>query len=227
MTETLFVRGLRKPIADWVLTADFEVGPGERAAILGRSGIGKTTLLRIIAGLEPPGAGSIWLGKEDITNLPAERRRIGFVFQDQALFPTMNVLENVVFGLRMAGVPRAEREKTGLEWLERVRLSKHARARVATLSGGEAQRVAFARAWVMRPRVLLLDEPFSSLDEEIRGELRQILREAHAAWPVPMLMVSHDAKDIDELVTVPLRFQEEQGGSMRSVFRFLGESRRS
>jgi ABC-type Fe3+/spermidine/putrescine transport system ATPase subunit len=216
---SLVIKGLKKPVEDFVLHADFEIRPGERAALIGRSGIGKTTLLRLIAGLEPLAEGGIWLGNEELTRLPPHRRRIGFVFQDHALFPTMNVLQNVVFGLRMSGMPQGEREKLGMEWLERVQLTHRAKASVTTLSGGEAQRVAFARALVARPRALLLDEPFASLDDEIRGELRRVLRAAHGAWPVPLLLVSHDKRDIDDLVTVPLQVRAEKDSIMRSVFR--------
>jgi ABC-type Fe3+/spermidine/putrescine transport system ATPase subunit len=225
MTEqksSLMVRGLKKKMGDFSLCADFEIKPGERAALIGPSGIGKTTLLRIIAGLEPLSEGSIWLGTRELTQLPPERRRIGYVFQEHALFPTMNVLENVVFGLRMAGVSRIEREKAGMEWLERVRLTHRRAAKPSTLSGGEAQRVAFARALAPRPSVLLLDEPFTSLDEEMKNEVRQILRESHNAWPVPLVMVSHDQRDIEALVTVPLQVNSEKNGLMRSVFRNIG-----
>jgi ABC-type sulfate/molybdate transport systems ATPase subunit len=106
---------------------------------------------------------------------------------------------------------RLEREKAGMEWLERVRLTHRRAAKPSTLSGGEAQRVAFARALAPRPSVLLLDEPFTSLDEEMKNEVRQILRESHDAWPVPLLMVSHDQRDIDALVetwTKPIEFRE-------------------
>jgi ABC-type sulfate/molybdate transport systems ATPase subunit len=221
---SLIVRGLRKTIADFVLTAEFEVRGGERAALISRSGMGKTSLLRIIAGLEEfEGAGGIALGTEDLTRLPVQKRGIGYVFQDQALFPALNVFENVVFGLRMAGVPHAERETRGMEWLNRIGLKHRARVSVGTLSGGEAQRVALARAWITQPRVLLLDEPFSSLDLESRQELRNVLRELHESWPVPLLLVSHDPSDLDALATVRLELRDEEraekGHLIRSVVR--------
>ena len=148
--------------------------------------------------------GSIRLGSEDLARVPVQKRRIGYVFQDQALFPALNVLENVVFGLRTAGISKDAREPLAFEWLDRVGLKNRAKASVSTLSGGEAQRVAFARALITRPRLLLLDEPFASLDPENRKNLRQELRRLHEGWPVPLVLVSHDPADLEDLATVRL-----------------------
>jgi ABC-type sulfate/molybdate transport systems ATPase subunit len=129
---------------------------------------------------------------------------VGFVFQEAALFPSLDVLGNVIFGLSQQGVPRSEAEKQGLEWLEKVELLDKARSSIGTLSGGEAQRVAFARALIWKPQLILLDEPFSALDAELRQGLRLQLLRLHEQWPVPLLLVSHDAQDLEAIANVRL-----------------------
>jgi ABC-type Fe3+/spermidine/putrescine transport system ATPase subunit len=190
------------------LSADFTVAPGERAALLGRSGSGKTTLLRIVAGLEALESGRITLGDQEISALPARDRGIGVIFQEQALFPALDVLDNVTFGLRMRGVSRDERDAAAMPWLDRVGLKSHVHAPVSQLSGGERQRVAFVRALIWKPRLLLLDEPFSALDPTLRSSLRQELVSLHALWPVPLMMVTHDDADIEQVATTRLVFSE-------------------
>jgi ABC-type Fe3+/spermidine/putrescine transport system ATPase subunit len=220
----LRVEGLLKYLGDFALQADFSIGVGERAALLGKSGSGKTTLLRVLAGLEalsgPADAGNIYLGQREITALSPQKRNVGLVFQDQALFGGLNVLENVTFGLRMRGVGKEERDSLALPWLEKVGLKNLVRAPVGQLSGGEKQRVAFIRALIWRPHLVLLDEPFSALDSELRSVLRNELVELHKLWPAPLLFVTHDETDIQAVATVRLNLSwETSSGSSSSVRR--------
>ena len=160
---------------------DLSVRRGEIVALLGPSGCGKTTLLRAVAGLLAPDAGTVHWAGEDLRAVPAHRRRFGMVFQDHALLPHRNVGANVAFGLRMQGVPASERRRQVTEMLATVGLDGYERRSVATLSGGEAQRVALARALVPEPRLLLADEPFAALDRPLHdrlvGDVRRILAE--------------------------------------------------
>jgi len=200
----LKVAALRKRIEDFTLDADFELAVGERAALVGRSGSGKTSLLRILAGLEAPDSGTVHLGDENITFLSPQRRGVGIIFQEQALFPALNVLDNVTFGFRMRGmqgIGRDEYETEAMLWLERVGMKKFARSAVGNLSGGERQRIAFIRALIWKPRLMLLDEPFSALDRELRTNLCNELVELHRLWPVPMLLVTHDELDVAAVAT--------------------------
>lgn len=215
-SETLEIRSVRKQVGDFLLKADFTVHSGERVAIQGRSGSGKTTLLRIIAGLEDfsqdiPG-GEILLGGRKLTRLPTEKREIGLVFQDAALFPTLSVAENAAFGLKIRGVSRRDRLEQTMSWLRRVDLAELADAPVATLSGGEKQRVAFVRAILWKPRLLLLDEPFSALDPDARAALRSELVKLHELWPVPLILVTHDAADVQAVATRIIPYTEEDSG---------------
>jgi len=225
--EILRVRGLAIRVGerelDFELRADLEVGPGERVVLMGPSGSGKSTLLRAIAGIQEgfaPLSGSVRLGERELSGLPPEERDIGFVFQDQALFPSLSVLENAAFGLRMRGVPRSEREAQVRPWLEKLGLTRYADSQVGGLSGGEAQRVAFVRALVWKPRLLLLDEPFSALDPALRDRLRLQLLELHREWPVPMLLVTHDEADVRAIATRTLTIALQQGGAVRQVVPF-------
>lgn len=211
----LRVEGLRWKIADFVMEAHFSVGDGERCVLTGPSGSGKTSLLRWIAGLAHADAGRVFLGARELTSLPPEEREIGFVFQEQALFPALNTWQNVAFGLCVRGVPKTERERQARDWLRRVGLSARAESPVGVLSGGERQRVALARALIWRPQALLLDEPFSSLDSERAAELRALLIELHAEHPVPMILVSHDETDARDLATRRLVVQSD--GEVRRI----------
>ncbi|MCM2324102.1 MAG: ATP-binding cassette domain-containing protein [Oligoflexia bacterium] len=217
--SALKVEGLQRNVGTFTLHAEFTLAAGERAGLVGRSGSGKTTLLRILAGLEAPDEGRIWLNGRDITGLPPQERGIGFIFQDQALFPSLNVLDNVTFGLRMRGLSAQEREAKALPWLKKVGLEQHRLAPVGHLSGGEAQRVAFVRAVIWSPRLLLLDEPFSALDAELRQALRRELVDLHQLWPVPLLLVTHDAQDLESVVNVRLSLQADDPGGTRRVVR--------
>jgi len=171
------------------------VGSGETVALLGASGSGKSTLLKIVAGLEAPEAGSVWFDGVDITGLPPERRGFALMFQDFALFPHLNVQDNVAFGLVEQGVGKTQARADARNMLQRFGLGDHATARVWTLSGGEQQRVALARALITRPRALLLDEPFSALDATLREQLRAEFRDRISEAGMTAILVTHDEQE--------------------------------
>jgi molybdate transport system ATP-binding protein len=180
------------------LDVELEVDAGETAAILGPNGCGKTTLLHALAGLVPLDAGRVTLDGvvlEDPAQgiaVPAERRPVAVVFQSQLLFPHMSALDNVAFGLRCHGRPRAEARRIAREWLERMGLGDHARAKPSALSGGQGQRVALARALAVEPVMLLLDEPLAAVDVQGRAQLRRDLRKHLASFDGVRLLVTHD-----------------------------------
>ncbi len=171
------------------------VAAGETVALLGASGSGKSTLLKIAAGLEAPERGSVWFDGVDITALPPERRRFALMFKDFALFPHLNVQDNVAFGLVEQGVRKAEARERARAMLQRFGLGDHATARGWTLSGGEQQRVALARALITQPRALLLDEPFSALDADLREQLRAEFRERITEAGMTAILVTHDEQE--------------------------------
>jgi putative spermidine/putrescine transport system ATP-binding protein len=163
--------------------------------LLGPSGSGKTTLLRMIAGFDFPDSGSIRVGGTNVERTPVERREIGMVFQNYALFPNMSVFENVAFGLSVRSVARAETEKRVREALALVQLDTHGERRPHQLSGGQRQRVALARAIVTRPRVLLLDEPLSALDKALRVDMQIELRRIQREVGITTIFVTHDQEE--------------------------------
>ena len=158
---------------------DLEVQEGEFVTLLGPSGCGKSTILRLIAGFESPDNGSVYLAGEDVTEQPPYRRNVNMVFQDYALFPHMNVRQNVGYGLRVTGVPKDEITKQVESALALVELSDKANNQPAQLSGGQRQRVSLARALVRKPKVLLLDEPLSALDANLREAMQVELKHLH------------------------------------------------
>lgn len=173
----------------------FEVAPGELVALVGASGSGKTTTLRIVAGYERPDAGRVLFDGQDITRVPPSRRDFGMVFQQYALFPHMSLMDNVGFGLEARGIPRSERRRRAADALDGVGLAGKSDRMVQQLSGGEQQRVALARAVVIQPRMLLLDEPLSNLDPTLRQNTREELRLALKRTGAPALFVTHDQDD--------------------------------
>jgi iron(III) transport system ATP-binding protein len=178
-----------------VADVSFSVAPGELLALIGASGSGKTTTLRIAAGYETPDTGRVLLGVDDITKLPPQKRGFGMVFQHYALFPHMPVEENVAFGLEARGVSKPERLERARKTLASVGLEKAGKRQIQSLSGGEQQRVALARALVIEPKVLLLDEPLSNLDPTLRASTRDELRAVLHRVGVPALFVTHDQED--------------------------------
>lgn len=198
-----------------------DVPTGELTALLGPSGSGKTTLLRIIAGLESADAGSIRFQDEDVTDRSARDREIGFVFQHYALFRHMTVFENIAFGLRVRSIPTKEANDRVQELLSLVRLEGLGRRYPSELSGGQRQRVALARALAVKPRMLLLDEPFGALDAKVRQELRTWLRKLHEEMHVTTVFVTHDQEEAFEVadqVVVMRQGRIEQTGSPQDVF---------
>lgn len=183
--------------------ANLDIHDGELIALLGPSGSGKTTLLRVIAGLETPTAGKVFFNGRDMTAVPVQQRRIGFVFQNYALFKHMPVRDNIAYGLRL--LPRGERPPKARigdrvqELLDLVQLSEFAARYPGQLSGGQQQRVALARALAVNPRVLLLDEPFGALDAKVRKDLRRWLRQLHARIGNTTVFVTHDQEEALEL----------------------------
>ncbi len=177
----------------------FTVSDGEFVTLLGPSGSGKSTVLRCIAGLETPNDGLIEINGENVTHIPVQERKVGFVFQHYALFRHMNILDNIAFGLRVRGVKKVYREKKAQELLELVGLAGLGKRMPSQLSGGQRQRVALARALAPEPGLLLLDEPFGALDTRLRKELRSWLKELHRRIHLTTLLVTHDQEEAFEL----------------------------
>lgn len=175
------------------------VGDGEVVALLGPSGSGKSTLLRIVAGLESPDHGTVRIGGRDVTGVPTHRRGVGLVFQDEQLFPHRDVARNVGFGLEMTGVPGDERRVRVDELLDLVGLAGFGGRRVTDLSGGEAKRVALARALAPRPAVLLLDEPLTGLDRDLHDRLAREVAGILRATGTTAVWVTHDRAEADSV----------------------------
>lgn len=193
--------------------ADFEISTGERVALLSPSGSGKSTLLRWIAGVgDQPARGQIFSGARELSRLPSERREIGVVFQDYALFPTLSVFENVAFGLEMRGASSAERKARAFEWMERLGVAGRADVSVGLLSGGEKQRVALARALIWNPEILLMDEPFAALDLATRKKAREVVKNLLEKTGTPTLFITHDREDAAVLGTRTLEYVSSDEG---------------
>jgi ABC-type Fe3+/spermidine/putrescine transport system ATPase subunit len=206
---------------DAVRPTDIEIASGEFFAILGPSGCGKTTLLRMIAGYEQPDAGSVLLDDTDITPLRPQERGIGMVFQNYALFPHMTVFDNVAFGLRARKIAGDELRNRVMESLESVALSGKSGSAVTSLSGGEQQRVAVARALVVRPRLLLFDEPLSNLDIALRVQTREEIRRLQQSTGITTVYVTHDqgeAMSLADRIAVMRAGKVEQSGPPATVY---------
>jgi putative spermidine/putrescine transport system ATP-binding protein len=173
----------------------FDIAEGEFFAMLGPSGSGKTTCLRLVAGFDQPTAGHLEIFGESMEGIPPYRRNVNTVFQDYALFPHLNVLQNVAYGLKVKGVRRGERERQALESLAMVKLTGMEARRPSELSGGQRQRVALARALVNRPKVLLLDEPLGALDLKLREEMQLELKALQQALGITFVFVTHDQSE--------------------------------
>ena len=197
-----------------VAGVDLEIEAGEFFTLLGPSGSGKTTTLRMIAGFEDPSGGTIELAGRDMAGVPPYDRAVNTVFQDYALFPHMTVGENVAYGLRVAGVAKAERARRRDEALEMVRLPGYGERRPGELSGGQRQRVALARAIVNRPRVLLLDEPLGALDLKLREQMQSELKTIQGEVGITFVYVTHDQ---DEALTMSNRIAVFNQGRIEQV----------
>ena len=200
---------------------DLEVPSGQFFTLLGPSGCGKTTLLRMLAGFVIPDAGRIWFGDRDVTALPVHKRGVGMVFQDYALFPDRSALANVMYGLEARDIAAAEAKKRAMAMLERVGLADLAERSPAKLSGGQRQRVAMARALVIEPQLLLLDEPLAALDVKLRVELRAMVRELQLESKVTTVFVTHDQEEalaLSDLVAVMDRGKIVQMGAPAEVY---------
>jgi spermidine/putrescine transport system ATP-binding protein len=198
-----------------------DIVAGEFFSILGPSGCGKTTLLRVIAGFQPPTTGRVLIGRDDVTSIGANRRPTAMIFQSLALFPHMSVAENVAFGLEARGVGRRQRLARADELLALVALAEHAGKRPNQLSGGQRQRVAIARALAVEPAVLLLDEPLSALDLKLRQHMRAELRAIQKRTGVTFLYITHDqgeALAMSDRIAVMSRGRFEQIGAPRELY---------
>ncbi|MEV3920555.1 ABC transporter ATP-binding protein [Actinomadura coerulea] len=210
------IRDLRKTFGpvEAVAGVDLDIRDGEFFSMLGPSGSGKTTVLRLIAGFERPTSGTIELGGRDVTGLAPFDRDVNTVFQDYALFPHLDVLRNVEYGLKVRRVPKAERRERALEALRSVRLEGMRARRPAELSGGQRQRVALARALVNEPKVLLLDEPLGALDLKLREEMQVELKSIQRRAGITFVFVTHDQ---EEALTLSDRIAVLDGGRVQQV----------
>ena len=215
---------------------DFEIRKGEFLAIMGSSGCGKTTTLRMLAGLEAPTEGTIRLSGKPINHLPTWQRDTPMVWQSLALFPFLNVRENVEFALKMRGVGKTERRQRADQWLERMQISEFAERNIAQLSGGQRQRVALARSLVVEPEILLLDEPLSALDAALKVRMQAVLKTLQRETGITFVYVTHsqsEAFSMADRVVIMSRGVIEQIGTPQEIYRtprtkfvadFLGSS---
>ena len=197
------------------------INPGELVTLLGPSGCGKTTTLRMLAGLEPPTAGRIIIGGKDVTMLPANERDVSMVFQSYALFPHMNALDNVAYGLESSGLKKKEARERAEQGLELVGLGGFGQRLPAELSGGQQQRVAVARALALEPQVLLLDEPLSNLDARLRRRVRTEIRELQQRLGFTAVYVTHDQDEalaVSDRVVIMKDGEIAQAGSPRELY---------
>lgn len=196
-TKGVTLKNVSKSFGDVkaVIDLNLKVEPAEFFAMLGPSGSGKTTVLRLIAGFETPDTGEIFLGEQNVTEIPPYHRDVNTVFQDYALFPHMTVAQNIAYGLKAHKVPKEKREKLVAEALDRVKLPFAADRLPSQLSGGQRQRIALARALVLEPKVLLLDEPLGALDKQLREEMQVELKQIQREVGITFIFVTHDQEE--------------------------------
>ena len=200
---------------------NLKIEQGEFVTLLGSSGCGKTTTLRIIAGLEQPDSGSVWLERKDVTNLEPNERDVNTVFQNYALFPHMNVEDNIGYGLKIRKVPKAEIKKKVKEMLELVQLEGYEKRKPAELSGGQKQRVAIARALANNPRVLLLDEPLGALDLQLRRAMQLELKRLQKKLGITFIYITHDQEEainMSDRIVVMNQGRFEQIGTPDEIY---------
>ena len=217
------IRNLTKSFGDVkaVNGVSLDINAGEFITLLGPSGSGKTTVLRMIAGFERPDSGTISLNGREITDLPPYERDVNTVFQDYALFPHMDVITNIEYGLRIKKIAKEERRKKALEALDQVRLSGYGERRPHQLSGGQRQRVALARALVNRPSVLLLDEPLGALDLKLREQMQIELKELQREVGITFVFVTHDQEEaltMSDRIAAFNNGKIEQLGTPRDIY---------
>ena len=212
----LDIRGIAKRFgrAEVLKNISLQIAGGEFLTLLGESGSGKTTLLRLIAGFEPPTSGEIWMAGERLDSLPPHKRRVNTVFQNYALFPHLNVHENVAYGLRVKSTPKNEIADRVADAVRMVKMTDFAEARPATLSGGQQQRIALARALINRPQLLLLDEPLSALDANLRKQMQSELKSLQREIGIAFLFVTHDQ---DEAMALSDRIALLRNGALEQV----------
>jgi putative spermidine/putrescine transport system ATP-binding protein len=221
----LSIQGVKKAFGQTMVVDDFnlDVASGEFVSFLGPSGCGKTTVLRMVAGFEAPTAGRILVGDKDVTRLKPNQRNVGMVFQAYALFPNLTVAQNVAFGLKVAGAPKAEREKRVAEMLDLIKLpvAEFGDRYPYQLSGGQQQRIALARALAPKPKLLLLDEPLSALDAKVRVSLREEIRAIQKELGITTIFVTHDQEEalsISDRIAVMYNGKAEQVGTPFEIY---------
>lgn len=222
-----------KSFGDYVAVQpmDLAIDEGEFLAIMGSSGCGKTTTLRMLAGLESPSTGMISLSGQPVNHLPAWSRDTPLVWQNLALFPFLNVIENVEFALKMRGVGKAERRKRAEAWLDRMQIAEFAGRAISQLSGGQRQRVALARCLVIEPRILLLDEPLSALDAALKVRMQSVLKSLQRETGITFVYVTHSQSEafaMADRVVIMSRGKIEQIGTPQEIYarpktRFVAE----
>ncbi len=222
-TTLLSIRNVAKHFGKNVVLRDISLGvaEGEFLTILGESGSGKTTLLRIVAGFETASSGEVWMGGERLDRQPPYRRRVNTVFQHYALFPHFTVEQNVGYGLRVAKRPQSEIASRVGEALERVKMSGFAKSKPGKISGGQQQRVALARALINRPRLLLLDEPLSALDANLRRQMQVELKSLQREVGISFIFVTHDQEEamvMSDRIALLRSGELEQVASPREIY---------
>ncbi|MCK5152907.1 MAG: ABC transporter ATP-binding protein [Spirochaetales bacterium] len=230
------IKNIKKSFKDFNIDVDLEIEKGELITLLGPSGCGKTTLIQLISGIIPPGSGAIHIGSKDVTTMPVWSRDIGIVFQDYALFPHMNVGDNIAYGLKARKTKSSLIKKRVTEMLELVQLMGYGKRSVSSLSGGEKQRTALARALAPSPLLLLLDEPLSALDAKMRTILRREIRSIQKELGITTIYVTHDQEEalsISDRIVVMNNGRVEQKGRPWEIYNqpasgfsadFMGES---
>ncbi len=229
MSALLAVSQLSKQFGGQPVLRDISLtlNQGDVLAVLGRSGGGKTTLLKVLAGLETPDAGTLTLQGQNLLPVPPNARQLVYLYQEPLLFPHLSVFENVAFGLRIRHVAQAETDQQVRELLEELDLAAHAQKAPNQLSGGQRQRVSFGRALIIRPRLLLLDEPFGNLDAQTRADMQQLFLRVSRQHRITSLFVTHDSR---EALTVGTRFAYLDRGELTnyaSATEFIDDPRTS
>ena len=219
----LSIQHVRKSYGSNTVVQDFslDVEPGEFVSFLGPSGCGKTTVLRMVAGFEEPSAGKIVVAGKDITRLKPNQRNVGMVFQAYALFPNLTVAQNIAFGLKVAGMSKADADKRVAEMLDMIKLPQMADRYPYQLSGGQQQRIALARAIAPKPKLLLLDEPLSALDAKVRVSLREEIRSIQKKLGITTIFVTHDQEEalsISDRIAVMYGGKAEQVGTPFEIY---------